>query len=365
MKKTLFIISLRYPLINALNIKTHELKEKKADIIIDDTIRPDTEELIYALRESNIFEKVFFVNPDGYDGLKKFFKNKFRGIGLKKSVCGTYKNMKLCFENKFQKKKFLKNSIISGGDIDLNAYDEVYICSGSKVARICLEYLTKKIINIHLIEEGIRDYYTDVAIMNYKKIYSKQNIIIHLYEPELTVYDKNIKNVKFKKIPKISYDDCAFKTIVNNIFNYDDSTNLDDKIIFFEQVAEPMPKYLKQIGFFKKIFLRNAIKNHKKEHDEYLNKVSIVNTIIKILIKEKLLDKFTIKLHPRTKRGISLEWREFIMGDKDNSHTIPWEVYCMNQNFKNNLWLTINSSSLLNKILVFDKTGEIKLIFFK
>ena len=34
--ETLFIMSLKYPLINAINIKINELKNRKADIILDD-----------------------------------------------------------------------------------------------------------------------------------------------------------------------------------------------------------------------------------------------------------------------------------------------------------------------------------------
>ena len=52
MKKTLFIISLRYPLINAINIKLNELHDKQADIILDDTIRNDSYQLAENLRKS-------------------------------------------------------------------------------------------------------------------------------------------------------------------------------------------------------------------------------------------------------------------------------------------------------------------------
>lgn len=60
MKKTLFIISLRYPLINAINIKLNELHDKQADIILDDTIRNDSYQLAENLRKSQIFDNVFF-----------------------------------------------------------------------------------------------------------------------------------------------------------------------------------------------------------------------------------------------------------------------------------------------------------------
>ena len=61
MKKTLFIISLRYPLINAINIKLNELHDKQADIILDDTIRNDSYQLAENLRKSQIFDNVFLL----------------------------------------------------------------------------------------------------------------------------------------------------------------------------------------------------------------------------------------------------------------------------------------------------------------
>ena len=123
MKKALFIISLRYPLINAINIKMHELQDKPADIILDDTIRTDSHQLADNLRKAQIFDKVFFTNPSGYKGLKNFFQNFNINNSFLKACHGSYKNLKLKYLYKTNPLAYLNNLVISGGKIDLTLYD--------------------------------------------------------------------------------------------------------------------------------------------------------------------------------------------------------------------------------------------------
>ena len=363
MKKTLFIISLRYPLINAINIKLNELHDKASDIILDDTIRNDSYQLAENLRNSQIFDNVFFTNPDGYNGLKKFFQNFNINNSFIKACYGSYKNLKLKDLYKTNQKTYLNNVVISGGKIDLSLYDNVYICSQTKISWICLNHLidNNQISNINLIEEGVRDYYSNKVICNYNALYPNKKIIVHLYEPDLVIYNKIHDNIILTNISKISTKNTYFINKINQVFNYNSTCNFDNKIIFFEQVSEPMPNYLN--NKILKILFYNAYNKHLKEHHYYLDKLNILNNLISILMKFNIINNFIIKLHPRTKKGISSNYSQFILGDKKNNHTIPWEVYCMNQKFKNNLWITINSSSVLNKILCFQEKSNIKFIF--
>ena len=154
------------------------------------------------------------------------------------------------------------------------------------------------------------------------------------------------------------------KRKINNVFGYKEEANFDNKIIFFEQVAEPMPEYLKKMSFLKSMLLRNAIKKHERENYEYEDKIMIVDKVLDYMQENNMLDRFIIKLHPRTKRGYINKWKEFIVGDKDNGHTIPWEVYCLNQEFNNNVWLTINSSSVLNRSLCIEDDDRVRYVLF-
>lgn len=363
MKKTLFIISLRYPLINAINIKLNELHDKQADIILDDTIRNDSYQLAENLRKSQIFDNVFFTNPDGYNGLKKFFQNFNITNSFIKACYGSYKNLKLRYLFKTNPEAYLNNIVISGGTIDLSLYDDIYVCSQTRVSKICLKHLTNinHISKINLIEEGINTYYNYKEIYYYSTMYSNQKIIIHLYEPNLVGYNMNLKNVSFSSIKKFSYNNSIFRNKLNKIFDYNCKQNFNDKIIFFEQVSEPMPNYLSNKIF--KFILFNAHKKHLKEHNLFLDKITVITNLISFLKSYNLLNAFYIKLHPRTKKGITPNMLPYIIGDINNYHSIPWEIYCLNQSFDNNLWITINSSSVLNKMLCFEKNNNVKFIF--
>lgn len=365
MKKALFIISLRYPLINAINIKMHELQDKPADIILDDTIRNDSYQLAENLRKSQIFDNVFFTNPAGYDGLKNFFQNFNIHNSFIKACYGSYLNLKLKYLYKFNQQKYLDSVVISGGHIDLSLYDDIYVCSQSEISWLCLNYLTQNdaIKNINLIEEGLSLYTKNDIIYKYSYLYPKQKTIVHLYDPDLIGYIITQKNVYFKNIPKIYFEDTIFIHKINIVFdcNFKNDNDFDDKIIFFEQVFEPLPFYFENKFF--RLILHNSYKKHLKEHYFFLDKINSINTLISFFSFNRLINKFCIKLHPRTKKGITSHLVPYIIGDPNNDHTIPWEVYCMNQSFKNNFWITIHSSSVLNRALCFAELNNIKFIF--
>lgn len=71
MGKVLFIISLKYPIINAINLCLKY--EMKADIILIDHGN-DLRYLAPKLQKTNLFEKVFLVNGEKQNKLKSFLK---------------------------------------------------------------------------------------------------------------------------------------------------------------------------------------------------------------------------------------------------------------------------------------------------
>ena len=233
--------------------------------------------------------------------------------------------------------------------------------SGNAYTRALVHLTT--ISNINLIEEGVRDYYSNKVICNYNALYPNKKIIVHLYEPDLVIYNKIHDNIILTNISKISTKNTYFINKINQVFNYNSTCNFDNKIIFFEQVSEPMPNYLN--NKIAKFLLFNAYRKHLKENALFLEKNNIINNLIKFLRNKNLINNFFIKLHPRTQKGIPENCKKYILGDKNNHFPVPWEVYCLNQNFKNNLWITINSSSLLNRLLCFNEINNIKFIILQ
>ncbi|MCI7675812.1 MAG: hypothetical protein MSQ83_05435 [Phascolarctobacterium sp.] len=363
MGKTLFIISLKYPLINAINIKINELENKKADIILDGN-KNDYELLAKRLQKTNVFEKVYLVNPDGVDGIKKYFKQKEKA-NFFEAVRGTIRNVKLKREFNKDKEGYINHCIINGLMIDLHEYDELYVASETKVSWACADILAsrKQISKIHLIEEGSRDYgYTDVIIKRRER-YKDLMVVVHLYDPEVVAYDRNMQHISFQSIKKLQSDDNILVDTLNYTFGYKrEKVDYQNKIIFFEQVAEPMPVYLKDSSGMLRLLLHNAYKKHQKEDNLFQEKSKVIRYILSLLKSKGIENRFMIKLHPRTVRGILPECADNIMGDRNNIHTIPWEVYCLNEAFRNNVWIAINSSSIVNRMVCFDKQEDVKYV---
>lgn len=361
-KKALFIISLKYPLINAINIKINLLQNKRADIILDDN-QADIFDIAKRLESLDVFDNVYIVRGNSLKGIKNIFKE-HNNIGVFEAIGNTLTNIKNKFLRLINKEKFIESMKLYGDNIALSQYNEIYLCSETEVSIACSDLLVKKygIKNINLIEEGVRDYYTDVSIMKYRKLYFNANINVYLYNINLPVYNKSIKNVNFITIPKLDTNIINLRDVFNKVFDYNNNKCWDNKIIMFEQKSEPLPKYLVSISGIKTFVLRNAYKKHLKEHKLYMNKCEAIKYILSIIPKELYKD-FYIKAHPRTKEGILEEHRRYIIGDKSNFHNIPWEIYILNESFENNIWITINSSSVFNRLFCFNTVNNnIKII---
>lgn len=352
-KKALFIISLKYPLINAINIKVNLLKNKNSDIILDDN-QADIFDIAKRLESLNIFDNVYIVRGNSLRSIKYIFKGN-KNISVSKAINNTLVNIKNKILRLINKEKFIESMKLYGGNIDLSQYDEMYLCSETEVSIACSDLLVKKygFKSINLIEEGVRDYYTDVSIMKYCNLYSNVEINVYLYDINLPVYKLRRKNIVFKSIPKLDENLIELKNIFNKIFKYNNIKNWDNKIIMFEQVSEPLPDYLLNINKIEKFFLNNAYKKHLKEHICYEIKCDAIEKVLSLL-SNRLIKSFYIKVHPRTKNGILDKHKKYIIGDKKNFHNIPWEVYMINEKFNNNIWITINSSSIFNRLICFN-----------
>ena len=311
-----------------------------------------------------MFEKVFLVNPDGYSGIKNYLKEKDKTSFLD-AINGTLRNLNLQQEYIKNKEAFINKCIINGLKINLKEYNELYVASETKVSWACSDELvsSERISEIHLIEEGSRDYgYNDVIIQRRDR-YKNLQVVVHLYDPEVVAYNRDMPNIKFKNIQKLQKSDEKLIKVLNYTFAYEkQNVSYDNKLIFFEQVAEPMPLYLKNSSGIMRVILNNAYKKHLKEERLFLEKSMVIRYILGLLKIKNIENRFLIKLHPRTVRGILSECANCIMGDRNNTHTIPWEVYCLNETFKNNIWIAINSSSVVNGIVCFKKQEDIKYI---
>ena len=73
MKKKLFIVSLKFPLINAINLMVNHFDKQKTDLILVDN-GSDMSAIAARLRCTNIFDKVVLVKLDQIKTFKHFLR---------------------------------------------------------------------------------------------------------------------------------------------------------------------------------------------------------------------------------------------------------------------------------------------------
>lgn len=337
--KALFVCLTDYQLLNSINIKKHLLTDSKADIIIFNN-KIGTFELADRLQKTDLFENVY-VYSENFKGIHKYLRNKSenkKDISLLEALNGTLKNLSLklltCVKNKewIINKKIYKNK-----KIDFKQYDQFFGIGTKAFVGDCLDIILKynKCTN-NIIDEGLATYLS--SDWNDKCEIDK----IYLYKPDLAVYKKeNVNN--FIKIPKIKKSDKNFIDLINFIFDFEniDKINLINKVVFFDQNTDSMPKYLRNGSKLKKIIFANSYNKHLKEQKIYEIKMEL----FKILVEKCWPIKVFVKLHPRS----NLDYIKDYQDNKANflpNIFAPWEVFGCNCEIKNNVWVTMYSSAL-------------------
>lgn len=355
--KALFICLTDYQMLNALNIKTNLLKDKEADIIVFNN-KAGLEDLVKRLQNTKIFSNVYLYT-EKFTDLHKYVRNlseNKKGISFGTAFSNTVKNMWIKVLSKVESaEKNINRGIINNKIIDFSQYDEIFGIETkafvSKCIGLVLEKQKGKCI-VNSIDEGLASYLS-------KGIKGKHRIDnIYLYAPEMAIYKDSFANII--TIPKIKKVDTEFIKTLNFIFGFseDDKIDLQNKIIFFDQNWDAMPKYLRNLTGIKKILFGNLHKRHLKESVIYDAKIKMFGILTKIMQPAKVW----VKLHPRSNN-------EFIDDYKNNGAeflpniTAPWEVFGCNCNIKNNLWVTIHSSALCAYDFTIDAENQNKFIF--
>lgn len=355
--KTLFICLTDYQMLNALNIKMHLLKDKQADIIIFNN-KEGLDSLCERLETSGIFSNVYFYT-EKFDDLHKYFRNlseKVEGVTLIDAIKNTIKNLYIRFLSNFEsQEKNINRGIAKRKKIDFSKYDQVFGIETKFFVRRCIELIFNNrngncIINS--IDEGLASYLSSCI----KGIRHINNV--YLYEPELAVYKNTFNSII--QIPKIDKNDKDFIEKVNFIFDFQryNSIDFNNKILFFDQNWDAMPKYLGNISGIKKLLLNNLYKKHLNESFIYNKKMEL----FAILMKKSLPRKIFVKLHPRSSNYFISDYLEK-GGELLPNIIAPWELFGCNYDIKNNIWITIHSSALCSYDFTIKSQKENKFIF--
>lgn len=249
--KKLFICLTDFQILNALNLQVNNENNEDADIFFV-TNKQGNEELAARLQATKIFKNVYLFNNSKISGLHRYFRN-LTEKKYKNSFISAFTESarevfyKICskiygLEYKVNKK------VIFGKEIDFSIYDRIFCLDKRQIVVDVVNAVKKKTngkCKISLLDEGTSTYWRSILETHFPID------DIYLYQPNLAnyYYDKNWCE-RFKVIPKIDWKDQKFRKIINYVFEFvelekngNKLLEVKNKIIFFDQNWDPMPKY--------------------------------------------------------------------------------------------------------------------------
>lgn len=333
MKRLLFICMTDYQLINIINIRSILFPNEEADILIGD-YRENLNEIVDRLEDIKLFNHIYKYNGK-LPGIASYLRD-FVEKNKKNSLTASVKNEITNILNKTKGKEQVISSRIEGyKKFVFNEYSDVFGFNYNSLTSNIMELVTVNTggkCNLHCIDEGIGSYTT--LVLNTKIKVDD----VYLYRPEFAVYN----SIKTKKIPSIDKNNKKMIKILNYIFAYKNETNkLNGKIIFFDQPWLPMPKYLSSKSILTKIFFQKRYKKHLPENIMHLDKMRIFDNIVKTCGADNVL----VKLHPRSNTEVVEAYKKYNCRFLNNP-SMPWELFCINSEFKNSVFVTVHSSAV-------------------
>ncbi len=354
--KLLFICSTELQLFNALNLKMHMFPSDEADIILQ-FLKTDTVDFYHRVKEIDLFKVVCYRLPDllGLHEYSRRIRSGDFSCSFLDAVRNTVKQLYVQYFSS-ERNEFvdaIKDKIFNFGELDLKSYQQAFVGGTNEIVVSILKYIRYHncTCQVNLYEEGVGSYV-------HENLGADSNLHVdnvYLYEPCLALYN----HISFVRIPKISRNDTKFKSIVNHVFDYhEEIEEIKNKIIFFDNYAEPMPAYLNKSRFLSKTIFRNTYKKHLRDHQLYMLQLKIYKLLVKYANGRDLF----LKLHPRTERQhIEADYMETETKILKNI-SVPWEVFCCNCEISNNIFVTLVSSAVLSNAFVLDEDDHNKSI---
>lgn len=355
--RALFICLTDYQILNAVNIKVHMLKDA-ADILIVNN-KEGHIALAERLEKTNIFKNVYLYTeklPGFHSYMRSVSENK-KDIcfieACKNEVINISRKLKGVFKSGVYR---INCRLWKNKKIDFSLYSQVFGIDTKPIVGDSVRIILQKTNNtciVSSIDEGLASYLSN----GIKASYKIDNV--YLYEPDMAVYNDQFKNII--QIPKIKKSDMAFIDTLNFIFGYTekDKINLEDKVVFFDQNWDPLPKYLQNMTWWKKIIFANPYKKHIKESSIYYKKMELFKLLVDNIENKEVI----VKLHPRSEKSFLDDYGKYNC-EFLNNISAPWELFGCNCEIKNNLWVTIHSSALCSyEFSIYQKNNKNVFIF--
>lgn len=313
----LFICSSPYQIINAVNLTTSIFSDEIVDIFILDHVQSNRE-IYQELKRKKVFKNTVFINSKKVTSGNSIWK-------IKRYV----KAITHYLSSKTITNQFSLND---------GTYETIFISSPDIPSRVIYYYYKKKNPNVKLFmfEEGTFAYsYFDYQLSFTKKMFlnlkfggdiDKDYVGGFVYKPELV---KQSKSIPIYKIPSLETKYDKNRNLYNEIlkFSPDSSREFNSKHIFFDQAFQ---------------------------FESIIEKGRDLLEVISGLVGE---EDITIKLHPRTRRGLYDEKY------KISTTSAPFEIILLNHELREKVFFSINSTACLNPKIVFDEEPYVIVLF--
>jgi len=280
------------------------------------------EEVAVRLSESEYVHNVYLVNNLDYDSLPS-------GARKKKIIADLLRPGKVvqeCVKGDFRINDLHYSYIISSGYLNFNI--------------LFNNYFAKKGAKAFFVDDGVESYLEKNTADHYSAVYKlfgrfTGNGGINLKPQKLFVYAPNLvlgKQRYEEVLPLVPLDQLKqeIKKELNRIFDYQD-LRLNYHVMLFDQLGT---------GDF-----RNN------------NLLDIQNQILRLMTQILEEDEIAIKLHPRVTESIyPVEIEAF-------KTSVPWEVFALNEEIEDKVFMSISSTACLTPKLIFNKEPVIIFLY--
>lgn len=305
-KNVLCICNTYYQLIMYIQIRKTILKDSYITLLISDHSK-GAEKIANTIRLLDIFNEVHFIRTLDYDHGKE---------NIVKKIVKTFQLI-LGEKTDFQEIILRKN------------YDELIYYNFNSTAILVFSLLIKSSPNLicSRIEEGLISY--NYCINDTDMIYRGCNQVAYFIRKIFHLAD-------LKSQTKFFY--CLFPSLYHGnkqtipIPFTDEQMTENGKVL-----AQIFGINKKDLSYSEKYIFFSGVGDF--EGGKPIGEIDIANIIASIVGKDNIL----IKKHPRDKRDI-FERNGFHVDDKSN---VPWETIVLNYNFKNHIFLSVTSGSVM------------------
>ncbi|MEG2295548.1 MAG: hypothetical protein RSB96_02285 [Oscillospiraceae bacterium] len=313
-----------YQILNALSLSMHSFKDEPIDLYVYSSFYKGVADTSNKLKNSNLFANVYLpVDPCV-----------FMEVPEKTNLFNEYELEEI--------EKVVQNGF--GVNLKEKFYDKIVCASINRAGTSMVSYFSyyNKLLETYLYDEGLAQYlsYADnmdnsIAFFEQENNYMVKVIKNHSSIPKLTAHFLNQPDLyvqerfaPVQKLPKFDTKNTEMVAMLSELHHYDEKEDefINRKIVFFSQPIATTA--LTRIQLFEVL--------------------SIIETTF-------CIDDFIVKLHPGESNNFP-ELRHYHISEKSGT---PWEIFCMNHDYSDKIFITSFSSAVFTPNMLFDQQPTI------